>query len=501
MEIEFTMLKQGVELLWNFRIDEAEQILSALSDENSVFALHYAECSFLKAVITEDKDDAKIAFDRLYNAQKLARKQKKDISGPFGIQRVLLAKIVQGEVALLDAALNVRLQRQFKGLYNFRKSWKYFEAAAENRKQLTTESPFYEEISGYVENALGFFHFIISVIPREFLWLIEGLGFEANRDLGLQELLSASKLKSIKTTWAKFHLIWINSFFFEDFPAGEAILNDLLLQFPTSVPLQYLGGYVYRKQGKVKEAEGIFKAAHKNGSYVKQIQRFCEYEQGYCAYLNLDFTQAANILQHFLDESPGESFRVYASYQLAMSYELLDKHDLAADMMKKLLPWVRRAYDYDEFSERYAKKYLSMKGKLSAFDRGFHVAMLHYEAFRSDQVLASVAKLESNTDDQKLKTQWLQAATYQRLSNFKLAKDLYQEVLDKEKIAVKDPNTLFVVPHSLTGLAEILFIEKQFDAAEKTFKKAKTFTGYDFSQLLGWRIQRGLEKIRASTKP
>jgi len=57
-----------------------------------------------------------------------------------------------------------------------------------------------------------------------------------------------------------------------------------------------------------------------------------------------------------------------------------------------------------------------------------------------------------------------------------------------------------IVPHSLTDLGEILMNEKQWDAAENNFRKVKNYTGYDFSQLLEWRIKNNFDKLQLLKK-
>jgi tetratricopeptide (TPR) repeat protein len=180
-----------------------------------------------------------------------------------------------------------------------------------------------------------------------------------------------------------------------------------------------------------------------------------------------------------------------------MSYELTNQPAQAATQFKLLLPWVRKGYDYDEFAERKAKRYATLKGGLSAFEKHYHVCMLHYEACRWDETLKSVAEIEPTVhgEEEKARLSWLKGAVLQKLDKLNEAKTLFQDVVASEKV-VKDKDSLFLIPHSLCGLGEILMSEKQWDAAERTLKKAKTYNSYDFSQLLGWRIKKDLENIK-----
>lgn len=491
------MLKPAVDLFWRFKFAEAETILAPFAEHNTAFAFHYAEVAFLRAVITEDKEDAKLAEARISAAHKLARKHKKESETPETIPQILLAKIMQGEVTLIDAALKFRLQKQVVGLYQFRKSWKYFESALSYRKKLDPNHPAAKELNTYLDVSVGFFHFIIGVIPKEFQWLAEGIGFKGNRDLGLEEMKRGVELGGVKAMIGQLHFIWIYSFFFENFQEGEKWINEIFKVLPDAVPILYLAGYVYRKQGKLEEAERVFTLATKHSTEVKQMQRFGDYEQGYCSYLKLNYANAIETLSRFLNDSPGESFRVYATFQLAMSYELTNQPALAAENMKKLLPWVRKGYDYDEFAERKAKRYATLKGGLSAFEKHYHVCMLHFEACRWEETLKAVAEIEPtvHSDDEKARLMWLKGAVLHKQEKLNEAKTLFQDVVAMEK-SVKDKDSLMIIPHSLCGLGEILTAEKQWDAAERTLKKAKTYSNYDFAQLLHWRIKKDLETIK-----
>jgi tetratricopeptide (TPR) repeat protein len=99
----------------------------------------------------------------------------------------------------------------------------------------------------------------------------------------------------------QFHFIWIYSFFFENFPEGEKWVNEILSKIPDAVPVLYIAGYVYRKQGKLDEAERVFNLATKHSTEVKQMQRFGDYEQGYCSYLKLNYANAIETLTRFLN--------------------------------------------------------------------------------------------------------------------------------------------------------------------------------------------------------
>lgn len=69
--------------------------------------------------------------------------------------------------------------------------------------------------------------------------------------------------------------------------------------------------------------------------------------------------------------------------------------------------------------------------------------------------------------------------------------------MSKEKEIVKSATASYVVPFSLTGLCEIAIIEKDAASADNLYKKAKSFSNYEFESMLNWRMRKCEEDIRA----
>jgi len=49
-------------------------------------------------------------------------------------------------------------------------------------------------------------------------------------------------------------------------------------------------------------------------------------------------------------------------------------------------------------------------------------------------------------------------------------------------------------------MAEILSGEGKIEEAKKLLKKAKGYAGYDFEQLCGWKIKKGLDQLEKGQK-
>jgi len=86
-----------------------------------------------------------------------------------------------------------------------------------------------------------------------------------------------------------------------------------------------------------------------------------------------------------------------------MSYEMTFHSEKAMELMKSISTMARKGgYDYDEYSDRHAKKYIKNKG-LSMFDRKYHITTLHVEAVRYQDALDVLENIESmiTKDDER----------------------------------------------------------------------------------------------------
>jgi hypothetical protein len=56
-------------------------------------------------------------------------------------------------------------------------------------KILSTHTHTHNEIGGCrIDFGMGIYHFALSVVPRHFQWLVEGVGFKGDRALAMREI-------------------------------------------------------------------------------------------------------------------------------------------------------------------------------------------------------------------------------------------------------------------------------------------------------------------------
>ncbi|EFA85319.1 hypothetical protein PPL_02320 [Heterostelium album PN500] len=519
---QLDQLHQAIQLFWGFKLGECEQILVKYNSQLPLFALLYADIAFIKAVLTETKEDNEEASKRIAECKKLARalqlsqkplylKQEKDekklsssannngsdSQSAFTRAEYLIAKLVYAETMVMKGIIEFKAQNNIKAGMSFRKSWKQFYQAFEQVVQLPTTFPAYQHLVSLAYYGVGIFHFLVSVVPPQYVWLVEGIGFKANRMEGLKEIkLSADVTTGIRSVMAKCCYTLLYAFFFEDFEAAAPTLKDLLERYPDGAMINYMSGAILRKQGIIQQSSASYNNALKNSGELKQLQLFLESELGYNEFLNLNWTVAEQHLSKFLKDTTSSGFKAFIQYQLAYCYEMMDNREQALTVMSGVEQNVRKGYDFDEFSLRKANRYLKNK-KLNAFERAYAQSALLNEAHNfeaSNKIILEALTLPSLTPEELAAGNYMVGANYQQLDQRTEAKKYYSTSLTYEKQIGYDH---FIVPYSNVGLAEIAILEDKKSDAKAHIKKAKSYnsTQYDFPSILDWRARKCLQQL------
>lgn len=84
----------------------------------------------------------------------------------------------------------------------------------------------------------GLFYFFVSLVPNQFLWIVEAIGFKSNRELGIEKLKKCwEEEKGYMRSASGILLFWINRFFFKDLKTSW--------EFFEKGTKEYAGGAMY----------------------------------------------------------------------------------------------------------------------------------------------------------------------------------------------------------------------------------------------------------------
>ncbi|KAF2075204.1 hypothetical protein CYY_003509 [Polysphondylium violaceum] len=503
-------LDQAMHHFWNFN-------LIALP----LFGLLHSDIAFIKAVLTETKEDYAEASKRISECKKLARalqlsqkpkylQQEKEEkkngssngagteSSAFTKAEYLISKLIYAETMVMKGVIEFKAQNVLKAGIALRKSWKQYYQAFEIAQTLPTTFPIYNHIMSLAYYGVGIFHFLVSVVPPQYMMLVEGIGFKGNRMEGLKELKVSSDSNGIRSVMSKIVIVLLDVFFFEDYKKPEPLLQSLVDAYPNGALVHYMSGAILRKQGKIESSTESYQKAFETSSQLKQLQLFIESELGYNEFLNLNWSKAEVYLNKFMNETTSSGFKAFIAYQLASCYEFQGNNQKAQEVMKTISSYVRKGFDFDEFSGRKATKFLKNKC-YREFEKTYIIAALHNESHRFEQsskVLQDYldTKRSEMTPDDLACAHYLLGFNNQSLGKKEDARKYYTTALTFEKQITTEH---FIIPYSNLGLGEISFIEEKKSDCKTFIKKSKSYTSnaYDFPSVLDWRARKCLQQI------
>lgn len=222
----------------------------------------------------------------------------------------------------------------------------------------------------------GCFHFFCSLVPSSFQWIIKILGFTGDREAGIRELYQCMNLGQRRASFAGLVLLWIESFFYENYDKGEQLFEQLtegrlILQrsdfqnFPTPEfkPFNaglyyYMGGYLARVQGKVDLALERFIISRELNEQFFEMENICRYEIGWCHYLKNDYSTARDCFETFLSNHNSNTYKAWCYWQLGYCYYFLDDEESALECMAKVGDYKRNHYSWDEYCYRKSKEFI-----------------------------------------------------------------------------------------------------------------------------------------------
>ena len=145
-----------------------------------------------------------------------------------------------------------------------RRSWKLFEEADQTWKKIKKygehvlpEADRLEEVDilSRLEFGIGLYHFFVSLVPPGLLVIVEAIGFQANRQLGISELKSAVSRKGIHYVTASLLLVAYHNFFMQEDDPANSLISALVDEgYHTSPAIRLMGGTVARRQGNIARA-------------------------------------------------------------------------------------------------------------------------------------------------------------------------------------------------------------------------------------------------------
>lgn len=169
-------------------------------------------------------------------------------------------------------------------------------------------------LMGAVSFGYGMFQTCVSLIPPKILKLMEFLGFEGDREVGLAAMEFASYSKDMKAPLATLGLLWYHTVMRQFFALdgtnlragvaeGEKIIERIQKEYPNSALFLFYKGRVQRLKGDVDSSITSYKAALSACEGERELQHICIYEIGWSNVMKMNWREAFDAFNRMKDES------------------------------------------------------------------------------------------------------------------------------------------------------------------------------------------------------
>ena len=415
-----------------------------------------------------------------------------------------LALYLEGLVGLAYAHMarslyHFRRQSFVKGGYNLRKAWVTLKDAFEALK-LQERSNFASdlEVTGCVNFGVGFFNFLVSLVPPSLQFLVKLLGFEGDRAAALSQLTIAVESRCCKRIEATFCLFALRRYFTDDEEQADFLLDELLEDYPDSPMVLYLCALMFRFKAQTDRSLSMLQHAVERVSH-EQMKSTLNYHLGTTYVMTAQYEKALVHHKLFRETTSGEQFKVWSSFQSGVCRWLLsngDKTDVVP-FFQYVLEKGKSDVPLEKMAMRKAKEFFKAGDKFSDFNSKLYRVQHIHEGQLWEEVLKQVKELLrplATTPEEKAVCDYYQASALFGLKRHHKAHKYYVRVLQAEA-HVKHDNYTYIVPYTLAELGETELMLGNLQRAKEFLKKAKKYEDYDWNNLLSVRISASMDKL------
>lgn len=498
------IIHEGCLLLFNMKVDDAILFFEKIKDQDLHFEAMTIFCKFMLVIMDNSPDQnekekisdemnrmiekfEKHSFSQSLGDDFISVFKKKEYQDPTVMQEYAAMQGIAFFYLLL-ATIEFLTSSYIKAAVSLRRSWKSYEEAYlaithfKGNKDLI--DPHY---IADINFGFAFFNFSFSLFPPNLMFIVEALGFKADRKGGWSLLNEVALSTCLSGCLACFMLQANTQFWLLDYDKALKIFEYTQIHFPGNMPSMYIGALSYRFQGNIENAEKCIGSVLHSVSQIPQFELLCNYELGTTAIKYSDWKKALPYLEKFHQNNKSEMVRCICAYELGVTYWFLNKSDQAKECFKMCLKWERREVPMEEHMARKAKQYLTrdVDQLLDKFDMLFFEAVERFKISEWDQCIEFLKQIQetgllTNSKERKACCDLFLGRCYRRKNDLNFALPYLEEAFNAK---VKHEN--WITPHALFEIGVIHFLNKDNEKAIKCFNKVKNhYDGYDFRNIL-----------------
>ena len=300
----------GVWLFFTNHLEESEAFFRSEMRQHAMFRLAFACVGFLRALMTWERDDMQEANDRI-NATRAAvahllpadttlasftrlfssshpplsdaELEATLITAETLILQALLLLVEENVMSLVQAGLRIRSSHRL-----FDRCWE----EVKRRQRLREEGQAVQDIDahvlGGVQNGMGTFLVVLSLLPPIMLRVLAFLGFSSSRSQGLQMLHASAACNGLRSPLSSLVLLFLHTIIPSFFTAhvqlhaeqSSAILASCFRIYPRGSFFLWMQGRQQRNSRLLLQSTASFLQAADGQREWRQLQHLCAYELG-----------------------------------------------------------------------------------------------------------------------------------------------------------------------------------------------------------------------------
>eukprot|EP00732_Lithocolla_globosa_P002541 Lithocolla_globosa_v1_NODE_1686_length_2397_cov_19.598294.p1 type:complete len:583 gc:universal NODE_1686_length_2397_cov_19.598294:320-2068(+) len=555
---DWAWCKEGMNQIWNNDFDGADSRFVGKSKTDPRCALYYSESAFVKSWLTQDYE---MAFKRLENSRDVSQRVldsfKQDgyaslrrlsgsstkSQGPPPTEKekaenaliALDARVCLAESLFFLAIMLSLRGSKVKAVYTLRKSWKAMEQSQKDSKSVDGVD---SELLFTIKYGIGVFYFVLGLIPKRFLSVIQMAGFKADKATGLQYCEEVYDQGSLRSQLAGMTLLVNNllvprglSDITEQLNKAEVICKAMIEKSPNSSVVYLMNSHLERKRCQVDEGVQMMEKSLQAADSFKNDANFIKYELANCYCMRLEWNKA---VEFFMPLTSLKTFhlRAFSHLQLAGCYFMMGESAKGMAILDQV-PSAAQKSSYDQLVCKVARRYKSNGGAFCALELMYIRRDLPKMLKYADTILAAIEKCALTTKaNEQVDVKKLKAAKPSKMASMKakltnpdaLPSDHHADdcaaywllkgsVLKEQKKYVEAAEGLrtvidlkevvtqkFYLAYCHYELGEALYGQGKLDEASEMMRACSSYSGYDFEDPLKSRLRVTMDQINAERK-
>ncbi|MEJ5304403.1 MAG: tetratricopeptide repeat protein [Ignavibacteria bacterium] len=469
-------LKQSLDLVFNFKFNEAENHLSNLSrlrTDDARPLLYLSNIYVWRFIGDKRKSDFEkfenLSKETIERAESILNKNKDDRWAYFCLSSIYGYR-----------ALMFFMDRQYiDGLWAAKKSISWTDDLIE------LDPAFYD---GYLWR--GLFSFSLNQVPSSLRGLLSIVGLKGDVRQGLKDIQLVATRGNFARVEAMYFLSQFYSASLNDNQKAFNLLKELASKYPDNELFVYSAAVELIKLHRIDEAKNYLQKIISNNSVeISAVKDLSYFLIGDCNFYQNNFSEAISNYNIFIQKYEQDQYKPTAYFRTALSYYFLNNRGLSKINFEKAIS-VNSKISEDKFHQRMAKKIIN-----SNFDETILKIFYAWNFLRSGQFSSAINQfdeiLKDNIDDNKrIIALYLKGLSYYKLNDTVNARRFLRDV-----VKINSNEELWAKAFALLYLARLEFNSKNYTTADNYISKILEFDDFDFESSVKSQAKNLRERI------